>query len=148
MNQTEASPQPPRGPGIRAVEPSDYVNWRPLWDRYNAFYSREGPTALEESVTAPLVAELDTRLVGLAHYLFHPSTSRARDVCYLQDLYTDPALRGTGIGRALIGAVRTAALKDGASRLYWQTQQNNSAARLLYDQVAQFGGFIVYTTEL
>jgi hypothetical protein len=35
-----------------------------------------------------LVAESDGRVVGLANYLFHRSTSRPTDVCYLQDLFT------------------------------------------------------------
>ena len=35
-----------------------------------------------------LVAESDGRLVGLAHYLFHRSTTAIEPVCYLQDLFT------------------------------------------------------------
>ena len=68
---------------IRPPKESDYVQWRPLWDGYNAFYGREEATALPGSITKQtwerfhsmhepvhaLVAELDGRLVGLAHYL-------------------------------------------------------------------------------
>jgi len=31
---------------VRAVVPSDFAAWLPLWEGYNAFYGRSGPTAL------------------------------------------------------------------------------------------------------
>jgi GNAT superfamily N-acetyltransferase len=76
-----------------------------------------------------LVAIDDDKVVGLAHYLFHPSTTRQADVCfYLQDLYSARPLRGRGIGRKLIGAVAEIAETAGCSRLYWQTKVDNDAA--------------------
>jgi GNAT superfamily N-acetyltransferase len=147
---------------IRAIERADYPAWQPLWAGYNAFYGRQGPTALPAPITATtwqrlldpaeamyaLVAEQRGLLLGLAHYLFHRSTTRAQDVCYLQDLYTLPPARGQGIGRALIGAVYAAARAAGSTRVYWQTQQANAAARALYEQLAEHHGFIIYTHEL
>ena len=94
------------------------------------------------------VALVDNQIVGLVHYLDHPSTSRLTDVCYLQDLFTVPAMRGRGVARRLIEAVYEAARATGSARVYWQTQESNSTARTLYDKVAKFGGFIVYTHEL
>jgi GNAT superfamily N-acetyltransferase len=70
------------------------------------------------------------------------------DVCYLQDLFTAPALRGLGIGRRLIDAVYDAARAAGCSRVYWQTQVTNETGRALYDKVAEHRGFIVYSHEL
>ena len=95
-----------------------------------------------------LVAVEDGQVVGLAHYLFHRSTSRKADVCYLQDLFTAEQARGRGIGRMLIEAVAEAARHYGSSRLYWQTKSDNDTARVLYDKVADYTGFIVYTKEL
>ena len=147
---------------IRQIERQDYAGWRPLWDRYNAFYGRSGPTALAEEITEAtwerffredepvhcLVAEVDGHIAGIAHYLFHRSTTRLRDVCYLQDLYTADHLRGQGIGRLLIEAVYAAATKAGSSRVYWNTQITNEAGRALYDKVAKHLGFIVYSHEI
>jgi GNAT superfamily N-acetyltransferase len=147
---------------VRDAAPDDYLAWRPLWDGYNAFYGRVGPTALAESVTETtwqrfldpsesmfaLVAEDGGKLIGLAHYLFHRSMTRVENVCYLSDLFTLPALRGRGIGRLLIEAVFMRARGAGASRVYWQTQESNQAGRMLYDKVAAHRGFIVYTREL
>jgi len=147
---------------VRPLAPSDYDGWRALWDGYNAFYQRSGPTALPEEIThatwnrfldpaEPVhaqVAEQAGRIVGLAHTVFHRSTTRLHDVCYLQDLFTAPELRGLGIGRRLIEAVYASARHAGSSRVYWQTQAGNAAGRALYDKVARHLGFIVYAHEL
>lgn len=147
---------------VRPLQPADLAAWRPLWDGYNAFYGRAGATALPEAITEAtwrrffdpnepmhaFVAEVEGRVVGLVHYLYHRSTTRLHDVCYLQDLFTDPALRGRGVGRALIEAVYAAARAAGSSRVYWQTHTTNTPGRALYDQVGTNGGFIVYSHEL
>ncbi|AND67971.1 hypothetical protein ATSB10_05170 [Dyella thiooxydans] len=147
---------------IRPISRSDHAPWRLLWDGYNAFYGREGETALPEAITActwnrfldpaepvfALVAELDGEVVGIAHYLFHRSTTRIEPVCYLQDLFTRTDLRGRGVGRQLIGAVYQRARDASARRVYWQTQIDNAAGRALYDKVARHLGFIVYTHEI
>src|ERR1700686_3312845 len=147
---------------IRPIRRADYDGWRPLWDGYNAFYGRSDATALPEQITQitwerfftpsepvhAFIAEESGRIVGLPHFLFHRSTTRLQDVCYLQDLFTAPDLRGLGVGRRLIEAVYDAARTAGSSRVYWLTQSSNQAGRALYDKVAEHTGFIVYTREL
>jgi GNAT superfamily N-acetyltransferase len=146
---------------IRPIASADFASWLPLWDGYNAFYGREGETALPSEITHTtwrrfldphesvfaLVAESDNATLGLAHYLYHRSTTRL-DVCYLQDLFTVPAARGRGVGRALIQRVYQEAKAAGCSRVYWQTHETNTPGRLLYDKVAKHSGFLVYTKEL
>jgi GNAT superfamily N-acetyltransferase len=95
-----------------------------------------------------LVATQGPQVVALVHYLFHRSTTRLRDVCYLQDLFTAPGHRGQRIGQRLIEAVVHAARAAGSSRVYWQTHHSNSAGRALYDKVAVHAGFIIYAREL
>jgi GNAT superfamily N-acetyltransferase len=143
---------------IRPVARDDYEEWLVLWDGYNEFYGRSGPTALNPAITAAtwerffdayepvyaLVAVLDGRLVGIAHFLLHRSTIALAPSCYLQDLYTAAAVRGRGVGRALIHAVYKWADANGCARVYWQTHETNTAAQRLYDTVAQRSGFIVY----
>ena len=147
---------------IRPIREGDYDAWRPLWDGYNAFYGRSGPTALGEDITATtwrrffdagepvhaLVAERDGKLVGLVHYLFHRSTTAIGLNCYLQDLFTDAGARGGGVGRALIEAVYAAARAAGSHRVYWQTHETNQTAMRLYDQVAEKSGFVVYRKDV
>jgi GNAT superfamily N-acetyltransferase len=147
---------------IRPVKPDDYDAWRPLWDDYNAFYERTGPTALPEEVHQTLwrrffdasepvhciVAERGGRVVGMCHYLYHRSTSRIELMCYLQDLFTMAEERGHGVGRALIGAVYEIAKEAGCKRVYWQTHTTNTPGRTLYDKVAKHFGFIVYAKDV
>ena len=132
---------------IRFATKADYDQWRPLWDGYNAFYGRSGATALPDEITQttwarffdpaePLhcfVAEQDGKLVGLAHYMFHRSMIAIEPICYLQDLFTMPATRGQGVGRALLDAVAKEAKAAKSSRLYWHTHQTNTTAQALYD---------------
>ena len=143
---------------VRPVDRSDYAQWLRLWDGYNAFYGRSGETALAPEITQmtwvrffdayepvhALVAESRGRLVGLAHYLFHRSTTTIAPVCYLQDLFSDASARGQGVGRALITDLYGRARQAGASRVYWQTHETNQTAQTLYDKVAERSGFIVY----
>ena len=147
---------------IRPVEPRDFAAWLPLWDGYNAFYGRSGDTALPDAVTQitwarffdvdepvhALVAERDGVLLGLAHFLFHRSTTAIKPICYMQDLFTDPALRGQGIGRTLIEAVAVRAKEAQAARFYWHTRNTNHTAMRLYDQVATQPGSVVYLMDV
>ena len=156
MSKKRAAPQ------VRPIRPEDYDAWRPLWDEYNAFYERTGPTALPEEVTQTtwrrffdahepvhaVVAERGGKVLGFCHYLFHRSTSRLEPVCYLQDLFTHADERGHGIGRALIMAVRQLAGEQGCRRVYWLTHTTNTPGRTLYDKVAKNLGFIQYVQDV
>jgi len=149
-------------PLIRPVTSADFAQWLPLWEGYNAFYGRSGPTALPAEISwstwqrfldpaepvHALVAERAARLLGLTHYLFHRSTIHIELVCYLQDLFTAESARGSGIGRSLIEAVAVRARAAGATRVYWLTHETNHSARALYDKVAANSGFIVYRKQL
>ena len=143
---------------IRFVTRDDYAQWLPLWDGYNAFYERSGPTALAPEITAmtwqrffnayepvhALVADAGGTLLGLTHYLFHRSTTAIAPTCYLQDLFTSEAARGKGVGRALINGVYAQAKLVGSPRVYWQTHETNHTAMQLYDKVADKPGFVIY----
>lgn len=143
---------------ICPLKDTDFPQWLVLWDSYNHFYGRSGPTALPTEVTQAtwarffdpkepmhaLVAESDDRLVGLVHYLYHRSTTALAHTCYLQDLFTLEELRGRGIGKALIEAVYREAKIAGSPRVYWQTHETNLTAIKLYEKVAERSGFLVY----
>ena len=143
---------------IRPVAQADFAPWKALWDGYNAFYGRSGPTALAPEITRTtwarfldpaepvhgLVAERAGTLLGLAHFLTHRSTIQLAPNCYLQDLFTVEAARGQGVGRALIEAVYDRARQAGLPRVYWQTHETNATAMRLYDTLADKSGFVVY----
>ena len=91
-----------------------------------------------------LVANEDKNLIGLVHFIYHPHNWKIEDVCYLQDLFVSPTLRGTGVGRALIEAVYSDADKNKTSTVYWLTQDSNQQARKLYDNIGSVTSFIKY----
>lgn len=137
---------------IRALDANNHARWEVLARGYKTFYKTPLPDAEYDKTWARLMlgedvfgfgAHLDGQLVGLAHYMFHTSAWSA-DTCYLQDLFVDEAVRGQGVARALIEAVAAAARARGATRYYWLTHETNSTARLLYDKVGQYKGFIRY----
>ncbi|WP_374642557.1 N-acetyltransferase family protein [Tabrizicola sp.] len=140
---------------IRPLRPDDEADWRRLWTGYLDFYQTSVPEAVYASTFArllgddpqdfsALIAEVDGRPMGLAHYLFHRHCWRIENVCYLQDLFVAPEARGTGLGRALIEAVYARADAAGAPGVYWLTQDFNTEARQLYDRIARVSPFIRY----
>jgi GNAT superfamily N-acetyltransferase len=139
---------------IKPVAKGEREAWEPLWQGYLRFYesaqTREATDVLWQRLHDSkepmhlLGAYRDEKLVGIAHYLYHRSCWTVGDYCYLQDLYVNPDVRGGGIGRALIEAVYREARSAGASRVYWNTQETNASARILYDKVAERSGFIQY----
>lgn len=141
---------------ILALTEAHRAAWQPLAEGYKAFYKTPTTPAEYDRAWQRLMAArevhglgamLDGRLVGIAHFLHHASAWAER-VCYLQDLYTAPEARGQGVARALIGAVADRARDAGAARFYWLTQEHNAVARVLYEQVARYHGFIRYDFAL
>ena len=137
---------------ITQLQKSDRVAWERLARGYNEFYETELPDSDYERAWRRLLAgkqihglgaRRDGRLVGIAHYMFQTSIW-FDDVCYLADLFVDETVRGQGAARALIEAVAAAAQSRGCPRYYWLTKQDNTRARILYDKVARFVGFIRY----
>lgn len=144
---------------IRPLAAADFPAWRGLWTDYLAFYKTTLPDAVYNSTFARmiggdpqdfhgLVAERNGVLVGLAHYVFHRHGWRIENVCYLQDLFANPSVRGTGVGRKLIEAVYQAADNAGAPNVYWMTQTDNTSARQLYDRIGTLTDFVKYQRPL
>ena len=139
---------------IRPVCPGDREQWQALWAGYLRFYRQHLPPEVTDATFARLVdarsplhglvADRGGTLAGFVHYLFHPTSWSLRDNCYLEDLYVDPAARGSGVGRALIRAVYAAADRAQAASVYWLTQEFNADGRALYDTLARRTSFIRY----
>jgi GNAT superfamily N-acetyltransferase len=142
---------------IRPLAAADRAAWEPLWKGYQDFYQVDLSEVTDltwqrfldpdEPIHA-LGAFDEGRLVGIVHYVFHRSGWLAEPTTYLQDLFTDAACRGKGVGRALIEAVYQAAKARGSKRVYWLTHESNAPGRLLYDKVATNAGFIQYRKNI
>ena len=140
---------------IRPLIAADKPEWSGLWRAYLAFYETTLPQDTYDIYFERLIgndpqdfhgliAEVDGKPVGLAHFVFHRHGWKIENTCYLQDLYADPEVRGKGVGRALIEAVYTAADLANAPSVYWLTQDFNTEARKLYDRVGTLTPFIKY----
>ena len=141
---------------VRPLQEDDQAQWRELWRAYLAFYQTELDASIYDIFFQRLlgddpqdfhclIAVEDGQAVGLTHYVFHRHGWKVENVCYLQDLFADPLVRGQGVGRKLIEAVYDAADVAGAPGVYWLTQDFNTHARLLYDRIGSVTPFIKYT---
>ena len=140
---------------IRGLSDNDFINWKTLWKQYLEFYQTSVEGLVYETTFKRLissnhpsqnayVANQDNGLIGLVHFIYHPHNWKTEEVCYLQDLFVSPKVRGIGVGRALIEAVYLEADKNKTSTVYWLTQYSNEQARKLYDNIGSVTSFIKY----
>ena len=142
---------------IRDALPVDREAWYRLWAGYTAFYEVAVPPQTTartwQRILAPgsamrcRVAEHDGQVVGFAISVLHEGTWVVEPVCYLEDLFVDPACRGQGIGRKLIEDLIALGKMQGWSRVYWHTDQDNPARRL-YDTFVEADDFVRYRLSI
>jgi len=82
-----------------------------------------------------LLAENDSKSVGLAVFFLTFSTWRGARGVYLQDLYVTENMRGTGLGKRLIAAVVAWATERGADHLRLSVDRDNASARAFYENI-------------
>jgi GNAT superfamily N-acetyltransferase len=141
-------------PLIRDPTRHDEAVWRRLWNGYVAFYEAKVSDEVTAGTWARLLdsrtgmigrlAELDGAVVGFTASVLHPGSWTLEPICYLEDLFVDPAARGHGIGKALIDDLVGLGRERGWSRLYWHTQASNQTARRLYDRYVVADDFVRY----
>jgi GNAT superfamily N-acetyltransferase len=143
---------------IRDPLPRDEADWRRLWTGYTTFYEADVPEdvtaetwrrliARDTSVFGRVACEKDL-VIGFSNSVLHPGTWTKDPICYLEDLFVDPAVRGKGVGRALIDDLIAQARSKGWSKLYWVTRQSNATARRLYDTFVQADDFVRYLVDI
>jgi GNAT superfamily N-acetyltransferase len=143
---------------IAPLAPADFEAWAPLWRGYQTFYKVDLPAETTRLTFARLtqgaepmgafLARDGGQALGMVHWIVHRSCWTPGDYCYLQDLFVAAEARGAGVGRKLIEAVYDVARARGCSRVYWLTQETNTPAMRLYDDVATKSGFLQYVKRL
>lgn len=143
---------------IRDLNPEDKAQWLELWAGYLKFYEHqlsEEQTELswERLLHAKhglnaIVAELDGKVVGLAHFFWTPSTWQQNKDLYLEDLFVAPSVRGGGVGRSLVETLVNTCMKAGGSKVHWQTHHTNQTAIALYEKLAKQSEFLVFEIKL
>jgi GNAT superfamily N-acetyltransferase len=140
---------------IRPVREGDFDQWRALYRGYADFYrvkqTEEAARLVWSWIHDPdhevegLVAEAaDGRLVGLAHFRPFARPLSATVGGWLDDLFVDPAERGSGVADLLLGALRGIGAERGWSVVRWITADDNHRARSKYDQVATRTMWVTY----
>jgi ribosomal protein S18 acetylase RimI-like enzyme len=128
---------------VRRATGEDAADVARLLHDFNLEFSEPTPAVeeLAETITRLFVEEEITVLLagegpdGLSLFRFRPGIWSAGDECYLQELYVVPALRGRGIGRALLEATIEFARERGADGIDLNTGETDTAARALYESM-------------
>ncbi len=130
--------------------------WQTLYYNYAKFYKSE---INEEIITTTwgwimtdkihgIGIELESQLVGFAHWQQNLRPLKGCSLAYLNDLYILPECRGKGLARQLMQATSEAAANANSSILRWATKQDNAPARLLYDKIATATDWVIYDKSL
>lgn len=143
---------------IRRPVEADRSAWGRLYAGYAEFYKVTQTEEMRDCVwgwihdaghvTEAFVAEQGGGLVGLAHFRPFARPLAASTGCYLDDLFVDPATRGSGAAQALIKALAEEARERSWTVIRWITADNNFRARALYERLADRTGWITYDIKL
>lgn len=145
---------------IRCIDKSEREQWDRLWQAYLVFYKSTLADEVsdllwqrildaENEIQCRVAVSAAGELVGLVHFFPHAHTWYAKQVCYLNDLFVLPEIRGAGLGQRLIEAIVEEGRKQGWAEVYWLTQVENQVARGLYDKVTGGSdGFVNYVIDL
>jgi GNAT superfamily N-acetyltransferase len=139
---------------VRPIEPGDHDAWEQLFHAYRTFYEYDEEQDVVDRVwswinddaheTNALVALVDEEVVGFAHHREFARPSSGKRGLYLDDLFTRPDLRGTGVGRALITRLGEMARERGFNKVRWITAHDNHTAQRLYDDLAEKTTWVTY----
>lgn len=143
---------------IRKIAQSDRAAWDRLYEGYATFYKVTQTLQMRDTVwgwlhdpahgTEGLVAEQDGEVIGIAHFRSYYRPLLASVGGFLDDLFVDPAARGTGAAEALIAALKAEGRSRGWTVIRWITAENNYRARGLYDQLAERTAWVTYDIKL
>lgn len=131
---------------IESVTAENFDEVLPLVAAYQEFYQAQpdhernrrhfSRLLADESLGTQFLARgEDGRPLGMATVYFTLSSVRACTQCLMNDLYVVPAVRGQGIGRALVEHCRAFAAQRGFDAVIWTTAHDNLTAQRLYDSL-------------
>lgn len=144
-------------PTVRPLAPTDETRWRVLFREYRTFYklpesedivSRAWGWFMDpRDECKALVAEAHGEILGFAHHRRFSSPYTGTTGLFLDDLFTDPAARGRGVGRALIERLTEMAAAEGRAVVQWVTAEDNHRAQALYNTLATRTNWVTYEAE-
>jgi GNAT superfamily N-acetyltransferase len=97
---------------IRNLELKDFENWSKLYKSYADFYKVPMNKVILDTlwnwihdvnhIVNGICYELDSNIVGIAHYRTMPRPIKGQYIGFLDDLFVDPEFRGKKIAQKLI----------------------------------------------
>jgi GNAT superfamily N-acetyltransferase len=148
---------------IARVREEDLADLLPLMRAYCAFYESAPADADLLALSRALLAdprregvqlvardgERDGAAAGFATVYWSWSTTRARRLAVMNDLFVAEAARGTGLAGALIAACADLAREHGVGALSWSTAPANRRAQRVYDRTgADRSEWVEYELEV
>lgn len=143
---------------VRPVTPEDRAAWGDLYAAYAEFYGVDQTDTMRDRVWgwlhdpaeshSGLVAVVDGRVAGIAHFREFSRPLAASRGGYLDDLFVAPQARGTGAAEALIVGVADVGRARGWTVIRWITAAGNARARAVYDRLAQSTPWVTYDMPL
>ena len=143
--------------GLQVVRPdgTHREKWNELYAAYADFYRVSQTQAMRDRVWHWIQDEsheVDCFVVlggrrqplGLAHFREFARPLAASTGAYLDDLFVEPAARGSGAAQALFAALTAEGHRRGWSVIRWITAEDNHRARALYDKVAARTPWLTY----
>ena len=139
--------------------PEHRAAWDRLYAGYAEFYKVEQTAEMRgrvwswlmdpaHAVKGFLAQDTAGAPIGLAHYRPFQRPLMASTGGFLDDLFVDPAHRGSGAAKALIDAVAEEGRKRGWGVIRWITAEDNYRARGLYDRLAAKTRWTTYDIKL
>lgn len=149
---------------VRPVRLDEFDAWVRLFRGYVEFYERVPSEAHERQIwgwihqtkviEALVAVEVDddgievSGPLGLVHLREWVRPLRGTVCGYLDDLFVDPSVRGSGAADALFGALERLAVERAWPVIRWTTADNNYRARAVYDRLATRTTWITYDMDI
>ena len=139
---------------IRNLELKDFENWSKLYKSYADFYKVPMNKVILDTlwnwihdvnhIVNGFCYELDSNIVGIAHYRTMPRPIKGQYIGFLDDLFVDPEFRGKKIAQKLIYHLKSLSKANKWNGIRWITHSSNENAKKLYDKIAVNTGFELY----
>jgi len=139
---------------IRKFNLKDKEKWSKLYYGYAEFYQVPMNQGILDTlwgwihdnnhIVNGICYELDSNIVGIAHYRTMPRPIKAKYIGFLDDLFVDPEFRGQKIAQKLINHLKCLSKANNWDGIRWITHSSNENAKKLYDKIANNTGFELY----
>lgn len=128
------------------IQKKHYEVWIELYHKYAEYYQVDIPKdnfdltwKWLKSENYPfwgILADVDSKIVGFAHFRSLPSPLDSCEVGFLDDLFVLQEYRGKKIGYSLIEKVHQIGKSKNWPYINWITKDDNYTARTLYDKIS------------